>query len=435
MTRMLALILAATLLAPLPAAAETRFIVRAAPSSLSGLNAISTACQLAACAVRYRLDGDLGRVFLVTTGDLIDASSFAVLLRSLNWLIDTVEVDQVVSTTADEGVEVPAALLDAGAANYGGTTVRGGYVRQPAFGILGIGVAQAASGATGAGITVAVIDTGVDPAHPVLAQALLRGYDFTRNREGGSELSDLGDQSTVAVLDQAHPAWVNQSTVAVLDQSTVAVLDQGHAGDAFGHGTMVAGVVHLAAPGARILPLKAFSSDGNGYASDILRAIHYAVKANAKVINMSFSFSTPSREIQRAIDFATARGVVSVASVGNDGSRVNTWPAAWPAVIGVASTTNQDALSAFSNFGPQVAWVAAPGEGIVTLYPFATYAAAWGTSFSAPFAAGTAAVLAQIRSNVTPAAVKDAEGHARPITQEVNRGRLDVPAAVAAVAP
>src|SRR5437773_10858972 len=84
------------------------------------------------------------------------------------------------------------------------------------------------------------------------------------------------------------PARVNQSTAAVLDQSTAAVLDGKVQYAAFGHGTMVMGVIHLVAPTAKLLPLKAFHSDGTGNLSDILRAIYYAVQNNASVINMSF---------------------------------------------------------------------------------------------------------------------------------------------------
>ena len=108
---------------------------------------------------------------------------------------------------------------------------------------------------------------------------LVPGYDFTRNREGGAEQGDIS-QSTMAVLD-GKPGFVNQSTMAVLDQSTMAVLD-GPEYAAFGHGTIVAGVIHLAAPRAKILPLKAFRADGSGYASDVLRAIYMASNQGAR---------------------------------------------------------------------------------------------------------------------------------------------------------
>jgi hypothetical protein len=93
---------------------------------------------------------------------------------------------------------------------------------------------------------------------------------------------------------------VNQSTAAVLEQSTAAVLE-GSQYAAFGHGTMVLGVVHLVAPTAQLLPLKTFKSDGTANLSDILRAIYYAVQqGNANVINMSFEMKISSTELRLA---------------------------------------------------------------------------------------------------------------------------------------
>jgi subtilisin family serine protease len=242
---------------------------------------------------------------------------------------------------------------------------------------------------------VADIDTGVDPNHPVLKSSLLTGYDFTRNQSGGSEMADVS-QSTVAVLDgeSVQSAQVSQSTVAVLDQSTVAVLDGNPEYSAFGHGTMTAGIIHLVAPQAKILPLKAFQSNGTGYNSDILRAIYYAVGHGAKVINMSFNYSTSSNELASAVNYATSSGVICVAAAGNSGEQTTVYPAALKGVIDVASTSNQDIQSNFSNFGAPPVWLAAPGEGVMTTYPFGTYAAGWGTSFSTPLVSGTAALMA-----------------------------------------
>lgn len=84
-----------------------------------------------------------------------------------------------------------------------------------------------------------------------------------------------------------QPGYVQQSTAAVLDQSTAAVLD-GSPYVALGHGTMTSGLVHLVAPKAKILSLKAFSSNGTGYLSNIVAALHYAVQNHANVVNMSF---------------------------------------------------------------------------------------------------------------------------------------------------
>jgi subtilisin family serine protease len=212
--------------------------------------------------------------------------------------------------------------------------------------------------------------------------------------------------------------------MVILDQSTMVILDNPDFA-AFGHGTMVAGVIHLVAPQATIMPLKAFKSDGTGYSSDVLRAIYYAVYNGAKVLNMSFSYTAPSYELGRAIDFATSRGLAAIGSAGNTGQHVAAYPAALPNVIGVASTDDSDVLSGFSNYGADLFLLAAPGEGIVTTYPLGTYAAAWGTSFSAPFAAGTAALLAQLSPSIDQGQVTTAVSDAVPV-EGVARGRLDV---------
>src|SRR3989449_787478 len=164
-------------------------------------------------------------------------------------------------------------------------------------------------------------------------------------------------------LSDATP--VNYSTVALLAPSTVAVLDGTPSQyAAFGHGTMVAGIIHLVAPTAQIMPLKAFGADGSGYLSDVLRAIYFAAQNGANVINMSFSLATYSQEMVSAIKFAARHQVICVASAGNDGKDEYVYPAALGNVMGVASTTNNDTLSSFSNYGDDVVWVAAPADGI-----------------------------------------------------------------------
>src|SRR5205807_503495 len=203
------------------------------------------------------------------------------------------------------------------------------------------------------------------------------------------------DQSTASILDQQTILMLNQSTASILDQSTASILDTRQVPRTFGHGTMVAGIIHLVAPAARIMPLKAFEADGTASLFDILRAIYYAVDHGAKVINMSFSTEQRSAELKRAINYAASHGVVCVSSAGNNGARLRVYPAAFDNVLGVGSTSNLDARSTFSNFGDDVQ-LAAPGEGIITTYPGGHYAAAWGTSFSTAFVSGGAALLLQM---------------------------------------
>src|SRR5713101_7521755 len=213
-----------------------------------------------------------------------------------------------------------------------GSPVLSSYVNQPA--VMLIQSEEAHQLATGAGI-VAVIDTGVDPNHPVLKASLVPGFDFTRHLPGiPSEFADLG-----------------QSTASILDQSTASILDTRQVPQTFGHGTMVAGIIHLVAPTALIMPLKAFKADGTAHLFDILCAIYYAVDHGAPVINMSFSTEARSAELKRAINYAASRGVICVSSAGNNGTRLRVYPAAFDNVLGVASTSNLDARSTFSNFG------------------------------------------------------------------------------------
>ena len=400
------------------AAADTRIIVR----NTLGSFAMNTTCLLLGCRVQRGLGDPSSQLFLITTPSALNPVIF-ILKLLLQPGIAGVEIDQRSSVAAADAGSVPPALTDNTPYNYYGTTVKHGYVFQPATSIIGLGNTQAKWGTTGAG-TVAVIDTGVDPDHPVLKPVLVPGYDFTRNTNGANEKGDV-TQSTVAVLDNAQPAYVNQSTVAVLDQSTVAVLDdQKYA--AFGHGTMTAGVIHLVAPSAKIMPLKAFGADGSGYVSDVIRAIYYAQKNGATVINMSFSFQAYSPELKNAVNFATSRGVVCVASAGNDGSSALVYPAALSNVMGVASTTNFDVLSNFSNYGSGDVFVGAPGEGIVTTYPYGTYAAVWGTSFSAPFVSGTAALLDGVSSSSNESTSESSISNAKNLGPTLNHGRLDM---------
>jgi hypothetical protein len=415
------LALAATLLfAAAPAHADTRLIVRAQ----GGATLLQSACQLLGCTVQYGLGDPNGQLFLVTTPSLLQLN----LLVSLSGILD-VEIDTVGQTMAATQQGAPPALYDSTPINYYGQTVREGYVLQPATQIIGLANAQKTFHVKGKG-TVAVIDTGVDTAHPVLQGVLLPGYDFTRNQSSADEKGDVS-QSTTAVIDQSTTAVIDQSTTAVIDPYTASQLNQPQY-EGFGHGTMVAGVVHLTAPGAMILPLKAFHVDGTGYNSDVIRAIYFAVKQHANVLNMSFSFKSPSNELKNAIQYANSNGSICVAAAGNDGQQTTVYPAGYSnMVMGIASTSNSDTQSTFTNYGSMV-FAAAPGEGVVTLYPFGTYAATWGTSFSTPFVAGTASLLLDNGilfgflpgQNESDAA--NAIAHARYINNYLGHGRLDV---------
>ena len=294
----------------------------------------------------------------------------------------------------------------------------------PATGVIRLQDAQAPwFHVTGAAV-VADIDTGVDPNHPALVNSLLLGYDFTRNQAGGSEMTDVAAEPETD-CSQCPVATINKTNTVVVKQSTGAVLDS-PGDDGFGHGTMVMGIIHLVAPTARLLPLKAFSANGTGYTSDIIRAIYYAVQAKANVINMSFDFTAPSTEFTDAINYATQSGLISVASAGNDGLQEVVYPASLSGVMGVASVNDSGQRSTFSNYGTQVVWVAAPGENIITTYPYGSYASGSGTSFSSPFVAGTVALILNIQQQAGPTGAAADIGKAVPLAPNLGHGLLDV---------
>jgi subtilisin family serine protease len=103
--------------------------------------------------------------------------------------------------------------------------------------------------------------------------------------------------------------------------------------------------------------------------------------------------------------------------------------------MGIASTTNNDTLSTFSNYGEDLVWVAAPGEGIITTYPFGTFGAGWGTSFSAPFVSGAAALLLNASLNFTESSAERSLAHAVWISPDLGNGRVDLYQAVTAPLP
>jgi subtilisin family serine protease len=391
-------------------------------------------------------------LFLVIAPDTVDIGELTTQLSS-DPNVATVELDGIAAPPESTALvnlnQSTAGILDsvsnAGITTYYGTEVPSYYVNQPATSLIRLGDTQVRYGATGAGI-VAIIDTGIDPNHAALQGVLLPGFDFTRQQSGANEFLDLDqstagilDQSTAGILDMNSIVILNQSTAGILDQSTAGILDTSALPADFGHGTMVAGIVHLVAPTAQILPLKAFSADGIGYVYDVISAIYYAVDVGgATVINMSFDYGqTQSKDMRAAINYANSRGVICVAAAGNSGQDVLVYPAGNGNVFGIASTTTTptpDLQSSFTNFG-SVATMAAPGEAIQTTYPGNYYAAAWGTSFSTPFVSGTVALLQQFKDRLSHDSTAYALRNAVLIDPNLGWGRLDAYAAVSTYAP
>lgn len=322
---------------------------------------------------------------------------------------------------------------------FGGASAWAGFVDQWATARVDLDEARA-RGLGGAGI-VAVIDTGVDLTHPLLAPALLPGFDVVAPGGGnGSELVDV-DQSTVAILEASDaafadtPARVNQSTVAILEQSTVAILEQstvailegGPFPKAFGHGTMVAGLVRLVAPEASVLPIRTFNADGLARLDQIVRAIYLAVDSGASILNLSFSLPDDSEELRRAVAHAHSAGAVVVAASGNHGTSAPVFPAAIGDLISVAATDPLDQRAVFSSYGADWVTLAAPGDRLVTAYPGGQYALVWGTSFSNALVSGSVALLAELDPALDSSGAKVALMRAEPLSDAtLGAGRLDL---------
>ena len=413
-----------------PAAAQNRYIVR----TTGGLSSVLNLCSLVGCQVQGSLDGNINQTFLVTSSGniIVNLLNFSVNLVESLLGIQTIEPDSLLPVPLAPLNSISSGLSDTTLVNYYGTLVTHGYAAQPAAQIIRLSDAQKGFNITGTGI-VAIIDTGVDPNHPVLHPVLLQGYDFTRNQPGASEWLDLSSTGISTTTSQnAQPVKVQQSSAAVLDQSSAAVLDGGPY-SAFGHGTMTSGLVHLVAPKARILPLKAFSSNGTGNLSNIVAALYYAVQNKANVVNMSFDLSYPSPALSQAISHANKAGVVLVAAAGNEDSSARVYPASVSgSVVGIASTTDWDTRSSFSNYGPADVWIAAPGEYVISTYPGGTYGSESGTSFSSPLVAGTVALMLSAKQPINQSQAANALSHAIQLTPDLNYGRLDAYRAVSA---
>ena len=147
---------------------------------------------------------------------------------------------------------------------------------------------------------------------------------------------------------------------------------------------------------------------------------------------MSFSATAVSPEIAHAINIATSSGVICVASAGNSAKEVLVYPGALRNVLGVGSTTaaNPPTRSWFSNFGDALVSLGAPGEGVITTYPGGGYAAASGTSFSAPLTSGAAALLVQLDPTVNQAKADSLLGNADRMEAGMGKGRLNLDVAV-----
>ncbi len=314
------------------------------------------------------------------------------------------------------------------------------YFGQPALKL--IGVDQAALLTKGAGIVIADINSAVDYSHPALRGHLIAGYDFVLGQPSDITLNQSSasflDQSSASFLDQSSASFLDQSSASFLDQSSASFLDQSSASfldaanPAHGHGTLVAGILVAVAPGAMIMPVRAFDDQGQSDHFTIAKAIRWAVDHGADVINMSFGTLEKSKILKDAIEYANRNGVTLVGSAGNDNTEDAQYPAAFDKVLSVAATDFWDMKAGFSNYGGSID-VCAPGIAIIAPYPGGYYAVVSGTSFAAPIVAGEAALVRSFRlkENVKDPIRKGTIkiDHRNP-GRKMGEGRINVPLAL-----
>jgi thermitase len=225
-----------------------------------------------------------------------------------------------------------------------------------------------------------------------------------------------GSGTRVAVIDSGVAVNHDDISSKVVDRANFSdkkiVVDEDY--DRYGHGTHVAGIVAATAdnsigvagvcPGCAILDAKVLNDSGSGYSSAIANGINWAVSKGAKVINMSLGQRVSSRTLEIAVNNAWKQGVVIVAAAGNAGTQAKIYPGAYPNVIAVAATDNNDAKASFSTYGANWVDVAAPGVNVYSTFPNYAfvlgtqnnrspgYDIASGTSMASPIVAGVAAL-------------------------------------------
>ncbi len=267
---------------------------------------------------------------------------------------------------------------------------------------------QSLAGNLGYGVTVAVIDTGVDLAHPALQEAFAPAeawWDFYGDDALPQEEGTLGEGG-------------------------------------YGHGTNVAGIIRQVAPRATILPIRVLGPDGSGNLTDVVSAIHWAQRQGAQVINLSLGSDKEVKAIEKVIDAVAQKGVFVVASTGNTGDTAITYPArnapyaaSAPQRLSVTSVNSGDLKSNFATYGAAVE-LAAPGENVYSPAPEERMAAWSGTSMAAPMASGALALalgeaLAVPKATLAEALKKQSfnlyvGGSNETYKDQIGQGRLDI---------
>ncbi|MGE5707033.1 MAG: S8 family peptidase [Bacteroidota bacterium] len=244
----------------------------------------------------------------------------------------------------------------------------------------------------GGGVSIAIVDTGIDPEHPDLKRKLKPGFNAL---DQGSDVRDENGHGT-------HCAGIAAAST--------------------NNGVGIAGI----APDASILPVKALGRSGQGSDATVAEGIVWAADHGASIISLSLGTPDDTQVLKEACEYALKKGAFLVAAMGNAGNDQRSYPAAYPGVMAVGATGEEDQAADFSQYGDWIS-VSAPGVAIYSTFPtYAVelsdygfpqdYAAIDGTSQATPIAAGVAALLKAKHPGLTAAQLKQKiESSADPV--------------------
>ncbi len=264
-------------------------------------------------------------------------------------------------------------------------------------------------------VAVAIIDTGIDYDHNDLAGNIWLNSREDVNGNGTADSADLNgiDDDGNGFIDDIR-GWDFTDAPNYPDGGDFLDRDNDPM-DESGHGTAVAGIIAATANNGigiaglahpcRLMPLRAFTSGGNGEEDDVASAILYAIHHGARVINMSWGDVFVSRIIDDIIRYAESKGVIMVASAGNSATEQIHYPSGFAGVISIGATDDKDNLAGFSNYGATIDLVA-PGVNIFTTAMDNRYTTVNGTSFSAPYVSAAAALLLSQDSSLSAQVVR-----------------------------
>jgi len=268
-----------------------------------------------------------------------------------NWLLESPSFQSTPFSSALAGL--PVAAKPAARPQY--SLPAGVNAAEVPWGIARVNAPNAWAVTMGAGVKVAVIDTGIDCNHPDLKANCAGGYNAL-------------DSSKSTMDDNEHGTHVSGTIAGVLD------------------GKGVVGV----APKARLYAVKVLDKDGAGGLTSIIKGLVWAGKNHMDVANMSLGAPMGTIFMRAAVKYAEMMGVTVVAAAGNDGKAVN-YPAAYPEVIAVSALSPVEGIADFSSRGAQVQFIA-PGEDVKSSIPGGGYASFDGTSMATPHVTGLAAL-------------------------------------------